>query len=245
MLEKTYLYSVICILCFDNQYGFKQKHSTDYASLELVDRIITQIDKHDVPFSIFIDPLKAFDTIDHSILFNKLRYYGLDGSTLNLFKSYLSNRSQYVEFENAKSDILSINIGVPQGSILGPLLFINIGVPQGSVLGPLLSINIGVPQGSVLCPLLSINIGVPQGSVVGPLLSINIGVPQGSVLGPLLSINIGVPQGSILCPLLFIIHINDFPKASKMFDFIITTPLYLAPSNPLTTIYKTKELNLQ
>ena len=67
------------------------------------------MDKHDVPFSIFLDLSKAMDTIDHSVLFNKLKYYVLDGSILNLFKSYLKNRSQYVEFLNVKSGILSIN----------------------------------------------------------------------------------------------------------------------------------------
>ena len=106
------------------QYGFRQNHSTEYSTLELADRIITQMDNNDVPFSIFLDLSKTFDTIDHSILLNKLTYYGLGGSSLNLLKSYLNNRSQYVKFENAKSDILSTNFGVPQGSVLGPLLFI-------------------------------------------------------------------------------------------------------------------------
>ena len=82
------------------------------------------MDNNDVPFSIFLDLSKTFDTIDHSILLNKLTYYGLDGFSLNLLKSYLNNRSQYVKFEYAKSDILSINFGVPQGYVLGPLLFI-------------------------------------------------------------------------------------------------------------------------
>ena len=80
------------------------------------------MDKNDLPFSIFIDLSKTFGTIDRSILLTKLTYCG--GSSLNLHKSYLNNRGQYVEFDNAKSDTLSINIGVPQGSILGPLLFI-------------------------------------------------------------------------------------------------------------------------
>ena len=82
------------------------------------------MDNNDVPFSVFLDLSKTFDTIDHSILLNKLTYYGLDGFSLNLLKSYLNNRCQYVKFEYAKSDILSINFGVPQGYVLGPLLFI-------------------------------------------------------------------------------------------------------------------------
>ena len=75
------------------------------------------MDNNDVqalPFSIFLDLSKAFNTIDHSILLNKLRYYGLDCSTQNLFKGYLSNQRQYTEFKNESSDILPITIGVPQ-----------------------------------------------------------------------------------------------------------------------------------
>ena len=67
---------------------------------------------------------KAFDTIDHNILLDKLKYYGLDDTAIKLFRSYLTNRYQYVQIENAKSQLLEINTGVPQGSILGPLLFI-------------------------------------------------------------------------------------------------------------------------
>lgn len=111
-------------LLFDNQYGFRPKHSTEYAALELIDRIVTQMDTNDIPISIFLDLSKAFDTIDHNILLNKLKYYGLRGSTLQLLKSYLQNRKQYIEIEDIKSDILSVTIGVPQGSILGPLLFV-------------------------------------------------------------------------------------------------------------------------
>ena len=104
MLEKT-IYSQLYHayfndnkLYFENQYGFRQNHSTEYTTLELADRIITQMDNNDVPFSIFLNLSKTFDTIDHSILLNKLTYYGLDGSSLNLLKSYLNNRSQYVKF---------------------------------------------------------------------------------------------------------------------------------------------------
>ena len=110
-------------LFFDNQYGFRPNHSTEYASLELVDRIITKMDRNYLPISIFLDLSKAFDTIDHSILLNKLRHYGLDGKTLLLFKSYLNNRKQYTEFDDTTSETSLIKVGVPQGSILGPLLF--------------------------------------------------------------------------------------------------------------------------
>ena len=99
-------------------------HSTEFAALELIDRIITQMDKDELPINIYLDLSKAFDTIDHSILINKLEYYGIKGPHLRLIHSYLSNRKQYTEINNTKSNILSITTGVPQGSILGPLLFI-------------------------------------------------------------------------------------------------------------------------
>ena len=75
-----------------------------------------------MPINILLDLSKAFDTIDHNILLHKLRFYGLDGSTLPLFESYLSNRLQYVELDEMQSETLPVKIGVPPGSILGPLL---------------------------------------------------------------------------------------------------------------------------
>ena len=87
------------------------------------------MDKKEVPINIFLDLSKAFDTIDHTILLAKLRYYiiryyGIHDTALLLLKSYLKNRKQYVEFEDTKSEILPIPVRVPQGSILGSLLFI-------------------------------------------------------------------------------------------------------------------------
>ena len=111
-------------LLFDNKYGFRTKHSTEHAALELIYRITNKMDTNEIPLNIFFDLSKAFDTIDHSILLNKLKYYGLKGPTLNVFQSYLSNRNQYTEIEDTTSTILPIQVGVPQGSILGPILFI-------------------------------------------------------------------------------------------------------------------------
>ena len=82
------------------------------------------MDKNDIPINVFIDLSKAFDTIYHNILQNKLAYYDLNGSALHMFKSYLQNRKQFTEIEQINSDILPITIGVPEGSVLGPILFI-------------------------------------------------------------------------------------------------------------------------
>ena len=70
-----------------------------------------------------MDLSKAFDTLNFNILLNKLQYYGIDGISLSLIKSYLTDRFQYVQFENSESDLLEIKTGIPQGSILGPLFF--------------------------------------------------------------------------------------------------------------------------
>ena len=111
-------------LLYSSQYGFKKKHSTELAVLELVDRITQELDKGHTPINIFLDLSKAFDTLDHDILLHKLSYYGIKNSALDLFKSYLSNRKQYVDFLNNRSAYASLNVGVPHVSILGPLLFI-------------------------------------------------------------------------------------------------------------------------
>ena len=111
-------------LFYKSQYGFRQNHSTELAAIELIDRIIKQMDINCVPINIFLDLSKAFDTLDHNILLHKLRYYGINGKSLELLDSYLKNRFQFVEFQNTNSDYLELKCGVPQGSILGPLLFI-------------------------------------------------------------------------------------------------------------------------
>ena len=83
-----------------------------------------ELDKGKIPIFIFLDLSKAFDTLDHVILLQKLNYHGIRPVELNLFKDYLQNRTQYVSYDNTNSDMYRISTGVPQGSILGPLLFI-------------------------------------------------------------------------------------------------------------------------
>ena len=92
--------------------------------LELLDRITQQLDKGTTPINVYLDLSKAFDTLDHNILLHKLKYYGIEGTALRLFESYLNERQQYVDFDGMPSNYNRILTGVPQGSILGPLLFI-------------------------------------------------------------------------------------------------------------------------
>ena len=80
-----------------DQFGFRPGHSTELAALRLVDHLITQIDKCRVPTNIYIDLSKAFDNLNHDILLQKLKYYGITGTSVNLLQSYLSERYQYVE----------------------------------------------------------------------------------------------------------------------------------------------------
>ena len=82
------------------------------------------MDKHDLPINIYLDLSKAFDTLNHDVLLYKLSYYGVEGTALKLMESYLKNRQQYVEIDGIKSELVSVKTGVPQGSILGPLLFL-------------------------------------------------------------------------------------------------------------------------
>ena len=111
-------------LFYDSQYGFLKNHSTEYAAKELTDKVLKDIDERNISLAIFMDLSKAFDTLDHSILINKLAYYGIHGAALRWFTSYLTGRSQYVEIDGVSSNILLLSTGVPQGSILGPLLFL-------------------------------------------------------------------------------------------------------------------------
>lgn len=105
------------------QYGFKKNSSTELALLDLTHYVSMGIESRLHTIGVFIDFSKAFDSINHSILLQKLSHYGVRGTSHKWFASYLSNRSQYVSIDNIHSNVAPTNSGVPQGSILGPLLF--------------------------------------------------------------------------------------------------------------------------
>ena len=105
-----------------NQFGLREKHSKMHATLLITDNV--RIAKEDGQFScgIFLDLSKAFDTVDRSILIRKLGHCGICGIANDWFTSYVHNRRQYVTIGSSKSDELVVTHGVPQGSVLGPLL---------------------------------------------------------------------------------------------------------------------------
>lgn len=107
-----------------NQFGFRSNRSTCMAVIDMCDKISQALDENKYAAGIFIDLSKAFDTVNHSILLKKLESYGIRGSCLDWFTSYLSNRYQFVAVNGAISTRQLITCGVPQGSILGPLLFL-------------------------------------------------------------------------------------------------------------------------
>ena len=108
----------------DNKFGFRRNRSTYMAFNVLLDKFHESVTSKEYMIGLFMDLSRAFDTISHDILLNKLYKYGFRGLSYDWIKSYLSNRKQYVNYKNSSSDTLNVNIVIPQGSILGPLLFI-------------------------------------------------------------------------------------------------------------------------
>ena len=111
-------------LLYKFQFGFRSLHSPNLALIIMADKISKALESGEYVLGLFLDFSKAFDTVNHSILFKKLEFYGIQGVALSWFESYLSSRVQYVEYDNVKSDKEFVRCGVPQGSILGPLLFL-------------------------------------------------------------------------------------------------------------------------
>ena len=105
---------------YKNQFGFRDNSSTDLAVINTINDIISSVENKSINCSIFLDLAKAFNTVNHDILLRKLDKYGIRGIPLLLIKNYLKDRQQITNVNHFKSDPLSINVGVPQGSCLGP-----------------------------------------------------------------------------------------------------------------------------
>ena len=109
---------------FSSPYGFRKNHSTINAVTELVSHVIKAMNRKEHTISVFLDLSKAFDTVNHNILLHKLEFYGIRGIALQWLKNKLTGRKQYILYNNTQSSKQYITCGVPQGSVLGPLLFL-------------------------------------------------------------------------------------------------------------------------
>jgi hypothetical protein len=122
--KRMYAFLVKHDILYSNQFGFRPKHSTIDAIVTFTCDALRGIDNKASCLSVYLDLSKTFDTINHDILLKKLNHYGIRGVALRWFKSYLSQRTQYVSYKGVESEHYDISYGVPQGSVLGPLLFI-------------------------------------------------------------------------------------------------------------------------
>ena len=124
MHERIYSFLKEHKLIYPLQFGFRENHCIDHALISITEDIRSTLDNKRYGCGIFIDLQKAFDTVNHEILLKKLEHYGIRGDTLKWFCSYLSDRGQFVSINGHNSTKMEISCGVPQGSVLGPLLFL-------------------------------------------------------------------------------------------------------------------------
>ena len=122
MYDRLYSFLVKYSILYSFQFGFRKAHSTYMALTCMLDKLHNALERGEYAIGIFIDFRKAFDTVDHGILLYKLYHYGVRGA-YDWFCDYFKNRTQLVSYHNIQSNYADISCGVPQGSILGPLLF--------------------------------------------------------------------------------------------------------------------------
>ena len=124
MYSRLYKYLIDNSILYKNEFGFQEGHSTEHAIVQLVDQIRNSFESKQYTLGVFVDLSKAFDTVNHKILISKLENYGIRGKNLLWFISYLTNRIQFIKYNNLNTSFQKIVCGVPQGSVLGPLLFL-------------------------------------------------------------------------------------------------------------------------
>ena len=124
MYKRLYTFLNNNNIIYNLQFGFRKQYSTSHALINITENVRKTLDDRNIGSGVLVDFQKAFDTVDHQTLLAKLNHYGIHGVSNDWFKSYLSNCNQYVSINGFDSGLTSINCGVPQGSVLGPLLFL-------------------------------------------------------------------------------------------------------------------------
>ena len=124
MHKRIYAFLEKYDILYNLQFGFRSKYSTTHALIHMTETIRLALDSGNVTCGVFVDFQKAFDTVNHEILLSKLEHYGFRGVINDWFRSYLTDRKQKVAINGFESECKTMNHGVPQGSVLGPILFL-------------------------------------------------------------------------------------------------------------------------
>ena len=116
MYNRLYKFLVENNILYQKQFGFQNAHSTEHAIFQLVNQITEAFSQGKYVLGIFLDLSKAFDTVNHNILLEKLKAYGIQSENLKWFRSYLSNRKQFILNDDFKTEMKIVICGVPQGT---------------------------------------------------------------------------------------------------------------------------------
>ena len=187
------------------QCGFRKCHSAEFAALSFADTIRRNIDQGQLTRAVFIDLRKAFDTVNHELLLHKLSNLGVIDDELAWFENYLQDRTQVVDYQGVSSDPEGVSVGVPQGSILGPLLFI-------------LHVN-DLPEAVIRCNLLMyaddtvLFYSASQASIIEEKLNEELSVIERWLYKNSLFLNVSKTEAMLF---------GTSPRLSKVNSFVIT-----------------------